>query len=269
VDPDRADAVLLELVSEVIGLLEIEELRSGLLAALHRAVPSKWASLNDVGPAGVVALIDPPLDDRWLAPFAELVHENPIYQRWLRTQDGRAYRFSDVTSRQELESTRLFQEIYAPLGINHQIAFSLPSSPERVLAVVLHREHADFSDAERDLLNRARPFVIQCYRNALAWTDLRSRSRAGLAPVLASAGLTPREAEVVAGAALGRSGRDTAAELGISARTVQKHLENASRKLGVRSRSEAASRAWELLEAAAAGLDEPGAATPAVPSLSA
>ena len=59
-------------------------------------------------------------------------------------------------------------------------------------------------------------------------------------------GLTPREAEVAQLVATGGSNRDIAARLGVSDRTVQKHLERSFRKLGVKTRSEAAARAWEL-----------------------
>jgi DNA-binding NarL/FixJ family response regulator len=238
--------VLLELVGELVGLLDLDELRTGLLRALLRAVPAKWASLNEVGPDGVVALVEPELDERWFGPFAQLAHENPLYQHWVRTRDGRAYRFSDVTTREALEATRLYREVYAPLGVNHQIALSLPSQRDRILALVLSREDRDFSDAERDLLNQARPFMIQVYRNAVAFSALRSVSSAGLLPTLASRGLTTREAEVVSQVALGGSNRDIATALQVSDRTVQKHLEHAFRKLGVSTRSEAAAKAWEL-----------------------
>ncbi len=59
-------------------------------------------------------------------------------------------------------------------------------------------------------------------------------------------GLTKREAQVLRLIALGRSNADAATQLGLSDRTVQKHLENAFPKLGVATRSEAAGRAWEL-----------------------
>jgi DNA-binding CsgD family transcriptional regulator len=56
-------------------------------------------------------------------------------------------------------------------------------------------------------------------------------------------GLTPREAEVLAWVARGRSDGEIGALLAISPRTVDKHLENTFRKLGVRSRAEAVARA--------------------------
>jgi DNA-binding NarL/FixJ family response regulator len=220
-----------------------------LLRALLRVLPSKWASLNDVGPGWVRAVVEPHLDEVWFDRFAELAHENPLYQRWMRTRDGRAYRFSDVTTREALESTRLYREVYRPLGIEHQIVITLPSEADRVLAIVLHREDRDFSDAERDLLNRARPFLIQAYSNALAYSALVESSSVPLESKLVVHGLTERQAEVLALVARGGSNRDVAARLGLSDRTVQKHLERAFRVLGVSTRSAAASRAWELARA--------------------
>lgn len=238
------DAALLDLVGEVIGLLDLEELMNTMLDALGRAVPATWVSLNEVGPERVTALVrGEKLDQHYYDVFAELAHENPLVQRWNRTRDGRAYRWSDVATRAELTSTRLWREFYGQVGANHQMAFALPSESDRVLALVLTRRRGDFTDAERDFVNRARPFLIQAYRNALAYAAATER---GPVRALSEAGLTEREAQVVALVARGLSNRGIAAELGVSDRTVQKHLERAYRKLGVRTRSEAATRAWEL-----------------------
>jgi DNA-binding CsgD family transcriptional regulator len=238
---------LIDLVGDLVGVLDIGELRQQLLETLLRAIPAKWASLNEVGPDRVVALVVPHLDEVWTRRFAALAHENPLYQYWQQTHDGRANRFSDVTTRAELEATSLYREIYAPLGIRYQMAFSLPNEPDRILAVVLHREDREFSDAERDFLNRARPFLIQIYRNAIAYTEARAASDGKMAAALVDHGLTAREAEVLELVAHGASNRDAGSRLGVSQRTVQKHLEHAFRKLGATSRSDAASRAWRLV----------------------
>ncbi|MEV0583133.1 AAA family ATPase [Nonomuraea sp. NPDC050310] len=58
--------------------------------------------------------------------------------------------------------------------------------------------------------------------------------------------LTPREVEVLRLVALGRSNRDIAAELFISAKTVSVHVSNILAKLGVGSRGEAAAAAHRL-----------------------
>jgi DNA-binding CsgD family transcriptional regulator len=206
-------------------------------------------SLNEMSPAGVhTAIVEPELDEEWYRLFGELGQENPLYQHYLATGDGRANRFTDVTTREQLEATRLFQDFYRPLGVRHQIAFTLPSQVERVVAIALSRDGSDFSDEERDFLNRARPFLIQAYRNAMAYSGLAPGTRSDLVAPLIANGLTAREAEVMSLVAVGTSTADIATRCSLSPRTVQKHLERAFRKLGVTSRSAAAARAWELLE---------------------
>lgn len=58
-------------------------------------------------------------------------------------------------------------------------------------------------------------------------------------------GLTPREAEALYGVVEGKSSPEIAAQLGISERTVHKHLENTYRKLGVPGRGAAIAKALE------------------------
>ncbi len=58
--------------------------------------------------------------------------------------------------------------------------------------------------------------------------------------------LSPREAECLQWAARGKSATDTAAILGLSARTVEAYLERGRSKLGVRTRIEAVAKAVSL-----------------------
>lgn len=65
---------------------------------------------------------------------------------------------------------------------------------------------------------------------------------------LATASLTPRETEVLSWVAKGKTNRDVAEILGMSPRTVNKHLEHVFEKLGVETRSAAASLASRELD---------------------
>ena len=252
--------VLLDVIAEVQGLLDLDEFRRGLITGLRRAVPAEWVSLNDIGPDpdSTTVLIDPEFPAEAHAVFARLAHENPLIARYQRTLDGRAYRFSDVVTPAQLRSLALYREFYGPLGLNHQIAFTLPSGAGRLLGVALSRRRRDFTRSEQRLLNRARPFLIQAYRTATDHTNLvrelaqRRQVPTELAdaqshrPALLRLGLTQREAEIVTGIAVGSSSVALAARLGISERTVQKHLQRCYRKLEVRNRSEAAELVWSL-----------------------
>ena len=67
-----------------------------------------------------------------------------------------------------------------------------------------------------------------------------------VSPAEAPAGLTEREAEVLRLVAAGRSNKEIAAELFISAKTVSVHVSNVLAKFGVRTGGEAAARAHRL-----------------------
>ena len=238
---------VLSLMGEVIGLLELEELSHGLLRALREAVPSDYCAIHEL-PADLphtVSLTDPPTTPEQHQAFARYASQNPIADYFLRTRDGRATRFSDLITRDQLHELDLYREVYRPLAVEYQIAFTLPSGAERILGVALSRGKRDFTAAERDLLNLARPYLIQAYRNSLAHTDLMRAT----APMIDSValqllGLTKRQAEVLRLVAMGYSSERAATALGISVRTAQKHLEHCYRALNVNSRSEAARVAW-------------------------
>jgi DNA-binding CsgD family transcriptional regulator len=241
---------LLELIADTSELLDLREYRPGVLAALHRVVPAEWVGLSDVGPdpQSIVEIVDPPVPQELFAAFAELARENPLVRRFDETRDGRAYRFSDVVSADELHELEIYRRVYGVIGLEHQIAFTLESGEDRrILAIHLGRRRRDFSDRDRDLLNTARPFLIQAYRNAIRYTralEARTDPTPPSIHALAELGLTSRQAEALQLLASGASEHEIAARLGISVRTAQKHLEHCYRRLGVNSRSDAASIAW-------------------------
>ncbi len=74
--------------------------------------------------------------------------------------------------------------------------------------------------------------------------------QAKAARTLQQAALTPRETEVLSWLSKGKTNRDIADILGMSPRTVNKHLEHIFEKLGVETRTAAAAIAGQLLTAA-------------------
>ena len=75
--------------------------------------------------------------------------------------------------------------------------------------------------------------------------DVKRVDRLAGAPRAAPAGLSPREAEVLAHITHGRTNREIAATLGISERTVDRHVSNIYTKLDVSSRTAATAFALE------------------------
>ncbi|HTT95479.1 MAG TPA: LuxR C-terminal-related transcriptional regulator [Solirubrobacterales bacterium] len=255
------EAQLLELIGDIQGLLDLDELADGLLATFDRNFPSDFVSINDVGPdrERVISVISPPQPEELYRAYGEYAFQNPLMARYMETLDGRAYRFSDVITVEEYHRLDLYRHVYGPMGVEHQIAFTLPATPGRILAIALSRNDPDYSDEERDLINQARPFLIQAWRNAIEHTALRDEVAARApgsrlpstvpADAFGDHDLTAREADVLVLVARGRSNRDAAAILGISTRTVQKHLEHCYRKLGVGDRSAASELVWQVLGA--------------------
>jgi DNA-binding CsgD family transcriptional regulator len=241
---------LLELIGDTHGLLDLEEFRLGLLAALRRAVRCDWVSINEIGPepGDHWELVEPALPSEAHEIFGRYMHQNPLIAYMVESRRGTARRLSDMVSTEQFHSLEIYRELYGPLGLEHQIAFTLPQRPPRLLGVALSRHRGDFDDADRDLLNQARPYLIQSYRNAIACDRLRRAvGTEALIAALSASGLTPREAEVMGLLARGSSNADLAAALGISTRTAEKHVQNAFAKLGARTRSQAAAEVWSLV----------------------
>jgi DNA-binding CsgD family transcriptional regulator len=189
---ERDYRATLAFVGEAHDAQDREELRSILLPGLRRLVSCDYASYNELaGVESLVAIAEPELPAWCFPAWEEHAGENPLLRRFLRTRDGRALRFSDIGAAAELRRLPLFGELYRPLGIDHQIAFVLPSTPELTIAVVLSRGRRDFSDRDRDLLELTRPHLIQAYRAA----ELRERLAAILAGL--STGLEADDTAIV------------------------------------------------------------------------
>lgn len=134
-------------------------------------------------------------------------------------------RISDCLSFAQFRRGALFDEYYRRIGIDHAVALPVFVRDGLLVSFVLNRSRRDFSDRERALLDLLRPQLARLYRR----TSVLDR-------------LTTREAEILHWVACGKTDRHIAAILGISVRTVQKHLQNVYPKLGVESRTAAAMR---------------------------
>jgi DNA-binding CsgD family transcriptional regulator len=247
--PVALEKRVLALIGELVGLLDVHEFCDGLLHALRETVPSDWCAINEVPAdrARPISLTDPPVPSEIHDAFARYGAQNPIAVHFTSTGDGRATRFSDLITRRQLHRLELYRHVYRPLNTEYQIAFTLTSGSVRSIGVALSRAGRDFTARERDLLNLARPYLIQIYRNALAHGDQRAKPQPAL-PDVQKLGLTRRQAQVLRLIASGNTGREAGAELGITPRTVQKHLEHCYRTLNVTSRSEASRLAWAAAE---------------------
>src|SRR5256885_652093 len=75
------------------------------------------------------AVVDPPgvLFDGSIDALATFAMQNPLIARYAQTGDPRALKFSDFLTRRELHRLDIYNELYRPTGVEHQMAFALPA----------------------------------------------------------------------------------------------------------------------------------------------
>lgn len=171
---------------------------------------------------------DEPLVDYW-----EARHDHPICHYHERTGDWRAYRLSDFVEMRRFRAGRIYAEWFRPLGVENLITVGLDAPLSHTKVFLLARSGGrDFDASDCVLLDVLRPYLGMRYATA------RGRARA---PDEARScdRLTPREREILALVAEGRTNGQIAEQLWISGGTVRRHLENAYRKLGVHTRTAA------------------------------
>jgi DNA-binding CsgD family transcriptional regulator len=158
--------LLLELVGEAYGFEDLEQYRRGILEIITRVVPCDRVGYNEITPEGSFAITVPDFDQNLAPKFAGLIYENPLIRRFERTRDGRPYRISDLIDQSTFHGLALYREFYRHVGIEWQVAFTLPARAPLIVGIALTRTHADFTDREVQLLALARPHLMQAYRNA-------------------------------------------------------------------------------------------------------
>lgn len=161
--------------------------------------------------------------------FWHLRHQHVLHQYFLRTGDLRPRMISDVVSQRAWRRRELYNVVYRPYQYN--LDFRLPAPTGRTKTFLFHASRRPFTERDRFVLELLQPHLHRLEERILA------RGR-----MATYAGLTPREAEVLGWVSRGKTNAEIGAILWISPGTVRKHLENAYRKLGVRTRTAAVAR---------------------------
>ena len=179
--------------------------------------------------------------------------QDPLLAHYATTGDAGARRLSDVAEVREFHRSEVYQHYYRVAELRHQLALPVHGLPGQLTGFTLCRASGrDFSDRECETLSLLGPHLARLHRQCLGAAGSGTRTAAAVEPELpqqrpARAGtsltrqdrpapLTQREREVLALSRGGQTSGRLARELGISHRTVDKHLENAYRKLGVTHR---------------------------------
>jgi|SRR5215469_12366804 len=139
----------------------------------------------------------------------------------------------DFYSARQWHSNAMYTDWVRPSGLEHEMLVCLPGGPMRTIRLLFWRGPGpDFSERDRALLALLRPHLHQAYLDA-------ERRRH---PIPA---LTPRQRELLRLVAIGHTNAQIARRLGVTDKTVAKHLENIYARLQVSSRTAAVTRAFD------------------------
>ena len=217
-----------------------------VFTALRRLIPADVVSYGDYNPDGAgwrqqvrwqgVARGDLTPDIR--AAHLRLTHQMP-HPPWAQTA-GRAVRWSDLLSRGRLRRLDIYAEVGRPLGLEHTLELWVLIPGGVAGGLAFDRSERDFSERDVRVLETLRPHLVKLWRNA----RLRRSVTDSLGTSPAAGVLTPREREILAWVARGKTNREIAAVLYLAPGTVRKHLDNVYAKLDVGSRAGAVARAF-------------------------
>jgi DNA-binding CsgD family transcriptional regulator len=185
--------------------------------------------------------------DVWRAIVAR--REHPVVAYWNEAGDDRAIRLSDVMGRPALHRLEIYNHFWRPYAIERIMGARVQISSRYLVDLSCYRIGSEFSERDQAVLEYARFYVGQIVQ------------RAEVAPLVAasvaSLRLSPREAEILAWVARGKTNREIGSGLFLAPGTVKKHLDNIYRKLSIRTRTEAAVLALGVGWAAAPDIETP------------
>ncbi|MGA4802611.1 response regulator transcription factor [Streptomyces lavendulocolor] len=131
-------------------------------------------------------------------------------------------------------------------GTRHMLGLPLPGGDDgAVRGFIVHRDGADFDARDLDYATRVQPLLAAAAAQCRLLGGLRGTGGPEPEPEPVTGGLTPRETAVLHTLAEGLPATAMARRLGVSVRTVHKHLQNLYRKLGTADRLGTVLRAQE------------------------
>ncbi|MCH0557402.1 HTH domain-containing protein [Streptomyces sp. MUM 16J] len=178
--------------------------------------------------------------------------------RLLRAGYPFAHHYADRTDRTPVTAQRAAGRAWpgsatsrllnAALDVDHALGVPLPDSTSPITGCLVYRSGSDFTDDHLVMAERAQPLLVAVERQRQlleAWR--RTAGPDGAADQRAAdCTLTPRETAVLVLLAEALTADAIGRRLGISTRTVHKHIENVYRKLGTRDRVGTVLRAQHL-----------------------
>jgi DNA-binding CsgD family transcriptional regulator len=217
------------------------------VAGLRRLVSSDLSHLSvcdlESGHRSVVSDVPGAISRRQVEVFDHHFHHHPLVRAHARNPAAVTVRISDLLPAADFRRMPLYDDYYRAIRIDYAMAVPIHVHRNELVSFVVNRSGRDFSDRDRECLEAIRTHLGNLYR----LTAKGARAAWGVPPAqgeASDAGLTAREREVLEWLSGGKTDRDIADILGISPRTVHKHLQRIYEKLGVETRTAAVVRAF-------------------------
>lgn len=149
----------------------------------------------------------------------------------------------DMASPRNIRLTDLYQDVFKPAGIEHQLCVQVPIRGW-VISLSVNRD-TPFDPSAESILRHLAPHIVRAHGLA-GLRDARLVETPLDEERFAAAGLSAREFEVLSWLERGKRNAEIAQILGVSPRTVEKHVQTVMRKLDAETRTAAARLAREL-----------------------
>jgi DNA-binding CsgD family transcriptional regulator len=81
---------------------------------------------------------------------------------------------SDFWTQKKFHDSPIYQLLYGPMGVEYQMAVTLPAPRPVVVGIALSRCDTDFTDRDRSVLNVLRPHLAQAWYTAKDQSQLRA-----------------------------------------------------------------------------------------------
>ncbi len=209
-----------------------------LFGVLAELLPGTLATFDflDLSTGKVESRVSPTVAEAMPVPELEAVvrqylWQNPVVDHLIGKNAAVVLQPTDVVSQRQFRRTDLYALAFRPAGVEYQIAAGL-SWPGRIGGFAISRPGPrNFTAAEAALVRHLRPHVERAFAAAQRTGAQRAAAPAGV--------LTTREEEVLHWLGAGKRNAEIALILGISPRTVHKHVEHVLAKLGVETRTAA------------------------------
>lgn len=236
-----------DIVYHLYACQSLEDLAGSFLVSLNMLVPYSYASILLTAPA---ASPDEIHFSRALCVPESFAEAEQAYMRcpdadpllWLfHTKESTLVRESDLVPESQRINSPIYRSCYQKYHIFDSIQYSIVYRQKMLGILTLYHTRIDGPFSSEDMFYLR---SLGIHVNAALYGLLNPRpqnSPAALKQVGLTYGLTPRETQILKLLLAFSSGEEIADSLGISEHTLQKHMQNIFRKMGVSSR-------WELLK---------------------